>query len=175
MNRRLRAIFRNAVVWGAGWGTLGFLTTLVLEATGAVKGVGVLDAVGMGVRIGVVGGVAGVLFSSLISVAYRGKRIQDISWVKFGLGGAVVSAVGLPLFMQTASLLTGGGLVPWRHLYSDIALFAVFGGAAAALSMKLAQVAAAKPDESGEPTLLTRGDELPFQQARDRDASHIPR
>ena len=154
------------MIWGAGWGVLGTAVTLVLGATSTVDGVSFLDAIGMGVRIGVVGGIAGALFSTLISVAYRGRRIQDISWVKFGLGGAVVSAVGLPLFMQTASFLTGGGMVPWTNLYNDIAIFAAFGGVAAAASMKLAHIAA-RQDPDARDALSGEADSAPALPAGD--------
>jgi hypothetical protein len=149
---------RGAV--GDRLGVLGFATTLTLGFAGVVDGVGLLDALGMGIRIGVVGGVAGALFSSVISVFYRGRSIRDISWVRFGLGGAVVSAVGLPLFMETMSIMTGGGPVPWRNIATDVVLFAAFGGVAAALSMKLAHIAAKRDADTdiGEGVLLDDGE-----------------
>ena len=180
IRRRLRGIVGNAVVWGIGWGLLGFVTTFALGLTGVIERVWWLDAVGMGIRIGVVGGIAGAAFSAFIALAYRGRRIQDISPLRFGIGGALVSAVGLPLFMQTMNVLSGDGPVPWQHIRGDVLMLAAFGGVAAAFSLKLAQVAARRaPDIEvgplGEPEradlLPAGGGEIPVRQRTRSDAA----
>ena len=152
--RRLRGTIGNAVAWAIGWTILGFATTMVLRMTGIVDApLSVRDAVGMGLKIGVGGGIAGTAFSAFIAFAYRNRRIQDISWLKFGVGGAVVTAVIITGFIQGASLLGGGGLVPWRYLDSTLAMFAVFGFSAAAISMKIAQSATSRAPDGEEVTL----------------------
>ena len=138
--RRFRGTISNAAVWGVSWTVLGFAATMVMRMTGIVDApVSVPDALVTGLKIGLGGGIAGTAFSAFIAFRYRNRNIQDISWLKFGLGGAVVTAVSINTFVQAASLLGGGGLVPWRYAAPTTALFSVFGFGVAALSMKLAQ------------------------------------
>ena len=149
--RRLRGTIRNVAVWGIGWAVLGFAANMMMRWTGAVDAPGsVLDAVGVGLKIGLGGGIAGAAVSAFIAFAYRNRRIQDISWLKFGGAAAVVTAASITGFIQAASLLGGGRMVPWRYLDSTIAMFAAFGFGVAAISMKLAQSAAPRASDSDE-------------------------
>jgi hypothetical protein len=166
--RRFRGTIRNAVVWGIAWAVLGFATQLVLRITGVIDApVSVLDAVGIGLRVGVGGAIAGTAFSSFIVATYRNRRIRGISCLKFGVGGAVVTTISITGFIQGASLLGGGGVVPWRYLDSTLAMFAVFGFGAAAISMKLAQLATSRALGSEEVSL---DDERSAQLASDAGA-----
>ena len=138
---RLRAIFKNALVWGAGWGALGTTVASIFRLNDNIPlWQAILDGIGMGVRIGVVGGLAGAAFAAFISVAYRGKRLAEISWLKFGLGGLILGGLFVPAFLETMSILTGGGFVPLRFITDDILYSALFGGITAAGTMKLAQM-----------------------------------
>jgi hypothetical protein len=149
--RRLRGTIGNVVAWGVGWTVLGVATQMVLRLTGVIDApASVRDLVGIGLKIGVGGAIAGVAFSAFIAFAYRSRRIQDISWLRFGLGGAVVTVAAITAFVQGASLLGGGGLVPWRYMESTLAMFAVFGFGAAAVSMKLAQSATLRAPDTDE-------------------------
>ena len=66
--RRLRGTIGNVVVWGIGWSVLGFTTHMLLRITGIVDApVSVFDAVGLGLKIGVGGGIAGAAFSAFLS------------------------------------------------------------------------------------------------------------
>src|SRR4051794_30282950 len=110
---RLRAAFRNAVVWGVAWGGLGSVVATIMRVLDQIPfGGAVLDGIGMGVRIGVIGAIAGTAFFAFISLAYRGKRLSEISWLRFGVGGAVLAGLFVPAFLQAMNLLTGGSLVP---------------------------------------------------------------
>ena len=134
------------MVWGIGWAVLGFAANMVMRMTGIVETtVSVLDAAGIGLKIGIGGGIAGAAFSAFIAFAYRNRRIKDISWLKFGFGGAVVTAASITGFVQGASLLSGSGLVPWRYMNPTLAMFTVFGFGVAAISVKLAQSASRGP------------------------------
>jgi hypothetical protein len=142
---RLRAIFKNAVVWAVGWGAAG---TAVASIMRLFDGIGplnaLLDGIGMGVRIGIAGGIVGAVFAAFISVIYRDKKLSEINWLKFGIGGAVFCGLFLPAFLQTMNLLSGSGFVAWSEINGDALMAAVFGGIIAAGTMKLAQYDAAK-------------------------------
>ena len=137
--RRLRGAFGNAIVWAGGW----FIAALAVFATVRVLGgfpdTSLAEGLETAVKFGIVGGIAGAAFSSVIRLLYHGRRLSEISWVRFGIGGAIVTGVFMPLFFQTMNLLSGDGLVPWTLVLDDAVLTAVFGGAAAAVSLKIAQ------------------------------------
>ena len=136
--RRLRGAFGNALVWGVGWFTAGLAIFGSLRVTGVVS-VSWVEVLEYAVRAGIVGGVAGGAFSSVIGILYHGRRLSEISWVRFGIGGAVVTGQFGPLFLQTMNMLSGDGLVPWGLVLDDALWTAVLGGAVAAGSLKLAQ------------------------------------
>jgi hypothetical protein len=104
----------------------------------------VLDGIGMGVRIGFAGAIAGAVFSTFISVAYHGKKLSEISWVKFGLGGMVLAGLFVPGFLQTMHFLSDGSLMPFNLISDDMVYSALFGGITAAGTMKVAQMDEAK-------------------------------
>lgn len=99
------------------------------------------ELLGFAIRLGIVGAVAGGAFSVVIGLLYHGRRLSEISWVRFGIGGAVVTGLFVPLFLQTMNVLSGDGLVPWELVLDDALWTAVFGGAVAGGSLKLAQLA----------------------------------
>lgn len=175
--RRLRGAVGNAVVWGAGWAALGLAVFVGLKATGALPArVHWLDGLVIAARAGFMGGIASAAFSAVIGVAYRGRRLSEISWARFGLGGAVVTGVFVPVFMQTMNLLSGDGFVPMGLVLDDVPWTALFGGAVAAVSLKLAQ--RAEPLLSGgraDAFGLLRGAD-PLASAGDWDAGrhHAP-
>ncbi len=138
--RRLRGALGNAVVWGGAW------FTGALALFGTLRVVGVFDfswgaILFTSFQAGVVGGVAGGFFATVIGLLYRGRRLSELNWVRFGLGGAVVTGIFVPLFLQAMNLLSGDGMVPWALVLDDIPLVAVFGGLAAGGSLRIAQYA----------------------------------
>src|SRR3954469_24395377 len=147
--RRLRATFRNSVVWGVAWGTFGTAVASVMRLIDKIPfGSALLDGFGMGIRIGVMGAIAGAAFFAFIGVAYRGKRLSEISWLRFGIGASIVVGPFVPALLQTLNLLSGE-LVPWHLLSDDLVLSAVFGGITAAGTMLLAQ-----RDEAAHPVTV---------------------
>lgn len=143
--RRLRAIFKNAVVWGGIWGVLGTAVSAIFRLNDNIPlGNAILDGIGMGIRIGVVGALTGAVFATFISIAYRGKNLREISWPKFGLGAALLSGAFVPTWMQTMNLLSGDGLVAFDLINGDIVMAAMFGGITAAGTMLMAQREEAK-------------------------------
>ena len=147
--RRLRAIFKNAVMWGAVWGALGSAVATVFRLNDKIPFLGaLLDGIGMGIRIGVVGAFTGAAFAAFISAAYRGRNLREISWLKFGIGGAILAGAFVPAWMETMSLITGGGFVPLKFITDDIVFSTLFGGITAAGTMLLAQHDEAKNPET---------------------------
>lgn len=139
--RRLTGAAKNAVVWGATWSALAFATILGLRAIGVVvpAEIGVLDAIGMAIRVGIAGGLAGGVFAGFVSLAYRGRRLSEIRWTRFALGGAVVAEMFMLAFFAIPGLATGDGFPPLGDILSDLVIAAAFGGIAAGASMWLAQ------------------------------------
>ncbi|HEU0055055.1 MAG TPA: hypothetical protein VFQ39_17835 [Longimicrobium sp.] len=137
--RRAKGAVTNAVVWGAAWFGLTVATVGVLRTTGVIHAPGfwLFDAIFIGMRVGIMGGLAGGAFSALIGFLYRGRRLSQINWVRFGLGGGIVAGLFVPAFMILASLLTGGGLP--TSIAEDVVLAALFGAITAGGSMWLAQ------------------------------------
>lgn len=174
--RRLTGAAKNAVVWGATWFALAFVTILGLRTAGVVvpAEIGVLDAIGMAIRVGIAGGLAGGVFAGFVSLVYRGRRLSEISWARFGLGGAVVAELFMLAFFGIPALATGDGFPALGDILSDLIIAAVFGGMAAGASMWLAQRAESRsiggPDRPG--SLHAGSAPLGAEEAAQRD--HVP-
>ena len=165
--RRLTGAVKNGVVWGGAWFALAFVTVMGLRTAGVVvpAEIGVLDAIGMAIRVGIVGGVAGGVFAAFISLAYGGRRLSDISGVRFALGGAMVAELFVLAFFAIGGLVSGDGFPALGDILSDLIMAAAFGGIAAGASMWLAQRAEPRsiggPDQHGR---LAAGSALPGAQ-----------
>lgn len=158
--RRLRGVIGNAVLWGAAWTVLGFGAVTAL--TGSL-----LSGVAFAPRFGIIGVITGAAFSSLVPLVYRGRRLSEISPVRFGIAGGIVAGVFVPLFLQAMNVVSGGA-IPWALVLDDAPIAAVLGGLAAGGSLALAQrvrtLAAA-----GTPHQLGHGEGLDSFSARMRD------
>lgn len=135
----LRGLVGNAVLWGLGWflGSLTILTTIYFiapEPSGSW-----LDRLGMAIKIGFWGGIAGGVFSTVIGLAYRGRRLSEISALRFAIAGGIVTGLMIPLALQALNVIFGDGPIAWNLVSDDMVLGAVFGFAAAGASLKLAQ------------------------------------
>ncbi len=152
--RTARAILRTAVLWGGAWavaggGLIALLTVFspgpgVASAAGRL-GMAALAGIGWGLRFGLAGFVIGSIFSSVIRLGYRGKRLAEINPVRFALLGAVVGGVGVPLYLQTMNVLSGGHPIAWGLVTDDAVWATVFGAAVAAGSILLARRADTLP------------------------------
>jgi hypothetical protein len=138
--RRVRAVLRNALVWGAVWAAAPAALFVGLRLTGVIgDSVSWHDGLGLAARFGIVGFVAGAAFSTVVGFAYRGRRLADMSWWRFGIAGGVVTAIFVPLFLQTMNLVTGGHIVPWHLVLDDSIWTGILGAVAAGGSLKFAQ------------------------------------
>ncbi|HEV3051676.1 MAG TPA: hypothetical protein VGX50_15330 [Longimicrobium sp.] len=175
--RRLTGAAKNAVVWGATWTGLTFVIILGLRTVGVVvpPEIGVLDAIGMAVRVGILGGVTGGVFAGFISLFYRGQRLSQIDPVRFGAAGAVVAELFILAWFALGNMASGDGFPALRDIFSDLVLAAVFGFVAAGASMWLAQrvdaLPAATEDALGR---LGAGDPLAHVGTQDL-RQHVPR
>ena len=150
--KRTRAILRNAVIWAAGWAAVPAALFTVLRVIGVVPdSVSWHNGLGLAARFGIIGFVAGTVFSSIVGVAYRGRRLAEINWVKFGLAGGAITAVVVPLFLQTMNLLTDGHFIAWHLVLDDSLWTGALGAVAAGGSLKFAQRSSASLGKSEEP------------------------
>lgn len=160
--RRLTGAVKNAVVWGATWSGLAFVTILGLRSIGVVEPeVGVLDAIGMAIRVGIFGGLTGGAFAAFVSLFYRGQRLSQINPVRFGVAGAIVAELFMIAFFAIANSATGDDFPALGDIFSDLVIAAVFGFVAASASMWLAQRVDALPAGTEDaPGRLGAGDPL---------------
>lgn len=165
-SRTLRAVLRTALVWSGAWalagGAIAAALTLfdpgpAIESLPERLGMTVFAGVVWGVRFGLAGAVIGALFSTVIRLGYRGRRLADIDPVRFALLGAVVGGVGVPLFLQTMNVLTDGRPIAWSLVTDDAVWATVFGAAVAAGSIMLARRADRLPP-GGHREQLEHGD-----------------
>jgi hypothetical protein len=152
--RAWRAGVRNALAWGVVWGAASFAVFLVRWLAGrAPAGIDPIDGLGMSIKFAVVGTLAGAAFSAFLRLAWRGRRLAEISPVRFGLAGAVVAGLFVPLLLQAMNVLGGGDPVAWALIDGDAFWSALFGGVAAGGSLWVAQRAHALPGTSGRDRL----------------------
>lgn len=152
--RVLRAVLRNAVTWGAAWGAVGgtlFAAIILIDPGPAIEslperlGTALFHGVGWAIRFGIAGAVIGTVFSIVLRLGYRGRRLADLDPRRFAMLGAIVGGVGVPLYLQAMNVLTGGRPIAWELVLDDAPWAAVFGAAAAFGSIVLARRAAALP------------------------------
>ena len=160
--RTAKAVLKNAILWGALCGALGggLVTLYVLFVPGpGVEslperiGMALFAGFSMGVRFGLAGVVIGTFFAFALRFAFRGGRLASINPLKFTALGAIVGAVGIPLFYQAMNLLTDGHIIAWSLVTDDAVWASIFGAGAAAGSVWMARRAAALPSESAQEAL----------------------
>ena len=182
-SRTLRAVLRTAMLWSAAWALAGgaIMATFALfdpdpgiESLPERLGMTVFAGVAWGVRFGLAGAVIGAVFSSVIRLGYRGRRLADINPVRFALLGAVVGGVGVPLYLQTMNVLSGGGPIAWSLVTDDAVWATVFGATVAAGSIMLARRADRLP-HGAHREQLEHGDGLSAAPPPARPEATIPR
>ena len=147
-SRQLWAVVRNAIMWAAAWALAGGAITATLslfnpdpgvESLVERLGLALLAGISWGVRFGIAGAVIGTAFAAVIRFGYHGRRLADINPWRFTLLGAVIGGVGVPLFLQTMNVLTGGSMIAWGLVTDDAVWATVFGAVVAAGTILLAR------------------------------------
>jgi hypothetical protein len=138
--RRLRGAVGNALVWGGAWFVSALAIFGVLRLTGVAQAASVESVVRMAAMFAVMGTIAGAVFSTFIGLRYQGRRLSEISWVRFGISGGIVTGLFVPSFIVLMRFLSGDPFLAVRFLLVNGAVGAVLGGVAAAATMKLAQM-----------------------------------
>jgi uncharacterized membrane protein len=171
------------MLWGAAWALAGgaIMATLALfdpdpgiESLPERLGMTVFAGVAWGVRFGLAGAVIGAVFSTVIRLGYRGRRLADINPVRFALLGALVGGVGVPLYLQTMNVLSGGSSIAWSLVTDDAVWATVFGATVAAGSIMLARRADRLP-HGAHRDQLEHGDGPSATSSAARPEASIPR
>lgn len=143
---RFHGAVRNAVLWGLGFGAIGLLVSLPAlpdETPGGMLRWQIVAS--LAVRFAIFGVLCGALFWWVTGLLFERAAFARFGRVPVSLGGAVGTAVFVPLFMQTMNLLSGEGPVPWPLVLDDSVWAFVFGGAAALGSLELTRRRIAPP------------------------------
>ena len=120
-------------------------------------GIGFFDILGMAFRVAVWGGIVGTLFSALIGLAFRGRRLADLRVSTFAAVGALAGGAGIPGALLLINRLAGDGTLSWRVLQDDAVLGTVLGGTLAGGSLWMAQRAERRALASTEPRAAIHG------------------
>lgn len=150
--KRIRAVARNAIIWAAGWAAVPTTVFTTLKLIGIIPdSVSWKIGFSLAARFGFIGFVAGTIFSTVVGFAYRGRRLAEINWVKFGLAGGAITAVAVPLFLQMMNLLADGHIIAWHLVLDDSLWTGGLGAVIAGGSLKFAQRSLASHAEHDEP------------------------
>lgn len=128
----------HALLWAAAFGLIGsMIAALVVLDTPPEAAPGWLFIASLIVRFALFGLVCGTVFWWLTGLLFQRTRFAHFGRLPVFLGGALGTAVFVPLFMQTMNLLSGDGLVAWRLVLDDSVWAFFFGGVAALGSLEL--------------------------------------
>ena len=128
----------HAVLWAAAFGLIGsMIAALVVLDAPPEAAPGWLFIASLIVRFALFGLVCGTVFWWLTGQLFQRTRFAQFGRLPVFLGGALGTAVFVPLFMQAMNLLSGDGLVAWRLVLDDSVWAFFFGGVAALGSLEL--------------------------------------
>jgi hypothetical protein len=165
--RRLRAIVLNGLVWGGTW-FVGIMAMVTVANIVDPPASGVTDA-SEGWFLAASGGLllflGGSAFAAVVTFVFRGRRLSEINWMRFGLGGGIVAGLVFPAFISVMRALGGEPMLEVGKLLST-GLFGFVGGSIlAAGTLKLAQLADRHgPVNAAEPPLLESDRSAPSMQ-----------
>jgi len=136
---RFRGSVRNAVLWGIAFGVVG-LVLAVLAVDGDAAAMPRWQIVAsLAVRFAVFGLICGTVFWWITGMLFERARFAGFGRLPVFAGGAIGTALFVPLFMQTLNLLSGDGPVPWGLVLDDAVWAFFFGGGSALGSLEMAR------------------------------------
>src|SRR4051812_47755103 len=99
--RRVRGAIGMGLTWAAAWSAVGSLPRWVF---------GVETDVPIPLVLGVLGGIAGIVFSALVTMTEGRRRFDQLSLARFAVWGAAAGVLLSAVFIQSASLGWGDAL-----------------------------------------------------------------
>lgn len=141
--RRIRGAFGMGVAWGLAWFAAGMVLLLVVGPDAA--------DVPFPLGFGLLGFLAGALFSVILGLVERGRGFHQLSLPRFAGWGAAGGLLFSVLFVVTVTL-TGAGALLDDLVYLG-PLFAAAGAASAGGALALARRADDRPSRSDGLTL----------------------
>jgi hypothetical protein len=164
--RRLRAILLNGLVWGGTW-FVGITIMVTLARIFDPPPPGTVPEAGEGWFLAASGGLllflGGCAFATVVTFLLRGRKLHELSWQRFGLGGGVIAGIVFPAFISMMRMFAGNPMLEVTKILSTL-LFGFIGGSVlAAGTLKLAQVAdwMGAPESESAPGLIESGRAAP--------------
>lgn len=143
--RRFRAALITGVLWFIAWAPAGILLSFVVDPDGTMDEPWVLIT-------GYPGFLGGVVFSTVLAIAGRNRRLEELTTGRVGLWGALAGAI-----VGTVPFLIGepAGRVPtWLLATGFISATTLLTAASAAGTLAIAKRGETKQLGAGEPELL---------------------
>jgi hypothetical protein len=148
--RRLRGILGSVVAWGSAWFAGGLVFILVIGLIQTARHSlwdmwGTLNAwYGLFWFAGstaVIGAITGGAFAAYIAANFRNERLQDLSPIRFALGGGLVTILLRLVSVTTETLESARNLygVGLDSLWPSLAIYGLAGAATGFVSLRLAQ------------------------------------
>jgi len=139
--RRIRAGFGMGLTWAAGWGIVGGLIELIANIIPGLAWTSLIDI--WPVTLAIPGFVGGVVFSTVLGIAGRNRRFDQLSLPRFAAWGAVGGVLMslLPITLVAVGVLTPDATVDvWRFTAELLAPLALLGAASASATLALARM-----------------------------------
>lgn len=129
--RRMRGALGMALIWGLAWFTGGMVLLLIVGPDAA--------DVPFPLFFGLLGFLAGALFSGILGLIERGRGFHQLSLPRFAGWGAAAGLLFSVLFALTVTLIGAGAMLD--DLLFLAPLFAAIGAASAGGTLALARAA----------------------------------
>jgi hypothetical protein len=137
--RRARGALGTALVWASTWFVAGLGLAAVTYVGFEVPIPFWRFVLGAARNFAGMGFIAGGGFSLYLGIAGRRKRLEDLRPLRFGLGGALVAGLLVPVLHAAISLGTGVPILSGSVLAVASALSALIGGVTAVSTLRIAQ------------------------------------
>lgn len=139
--RRIRGAFGMGLTWAAGWAFVGGLIELIANIIPGLGWTSLIDI--WPATLAIPGFLGGMVFSTVLAVAGRNRRFDQLSLPRFAAWGAVG---GVLMSLLPIALVAAGGLTPdatvnvWRFTAELLAPLTVLGAASASATLALARM-----------------------------------